>query len=45
MRETLERAFQADVEPLETVIYYKYLGRVITAGGKNWLAVAVNFVK
>ena len=36
----MERAFQAYREPLDTVTLFKYLGRVLTAGGGDWSAVA-----
>ena len=38
-------AFQAYGEPLENVTAFKYLGRVMTAGGKYWLEVAGNLHK
>ena len=37
LQESLERAFQAYGEPLETVTLFKYLGRVLTVGGEDWL--------
>ena len=45
LRDSLERAFQAYGEPLETVTSFKYLIRVLTAGGDNWLSVAGNLSK
>ena len=38
--ESLERAFQAYGEPLETVTSFKYLVWVLTAGDDNWPSVA-----
>ena len=45
MRDSTERAFEAYGKPLETVATFKYLGRVMTAGDEDWLAVAGNLVK
>ena len=45
LQESLNRAFQAYREPLETVTSFKYLGRVLTAGDDGWLAVAGNLRK
>ena len=45
LQESLNRAFQAYREPLETVTSFKYLGRVLTAGDDDWLAVAGNLRK
>ena len=42
LRESLERAFQAYVVPLDNVTEFKYLGRVMTAGDDNWREVAGN---
>ena len=39
MQESAEWAFQEYGIPLETFTYFKYLGRVLTAGDDNWLAV------
>ena len=38
----MERAFQAYREPLETVISFKYLGRVLMVGDNNWPEVTGN---
>ena len=45
LQESSERMFQAYGEPLETVTYFKYLGRVLTAGGDDWPAVEVSLRK
>ena len=45
LRESLDRAFQAYRGPLETVMYFKYLLRVFTAGGDNWPALVCNLSK
>ena len=45
LRESLERAFQAYGELLETMTSFKYLGRVLTAGDGNWPSVAGNLRK
>ena len=45
LRDSTERAFEAYGKPLETVSTFNYLGRVMTAGSDNWLAVAGNLVK
>ena len=45
LRDSTERAFGAYGKPLETVLTFKYLGRVITAGDYDWPAVAGNLVK
>ena len=45
LHKSLERAFQDYGEPLETVILFKYIGRVLTAGDNNWPAVASNLRK
>ena len=42
---SLERAFQAYGEPLETVTLFKYMGRVLTVGDDNWPTVAGNLRK
>ena len=41
----MERAFQAYGEPLEMVMSFKYLGRVLTAGDDDWTAVSGNLQK
>ena len=38
-REILERAFEAYGEPINNVLEFRYMGRVLTAGDKDWLAV------
>ena len=45
LRESTERAFEANGKPLETVSAFKYLGQVMTAGDDDWPAVAGNLVK
>ena len=45
LQEILERDFQASWEPLETVTSFKYLGRVLTVGEDDWMAVAGNLRK
>ena len=45
LRDSTERAFEAYVNPLETVTKFKYLGRVMTAGDDDCPAVAGNPVK
>ena len=45
LRDSMERVFEAYGKPLETVATFKYLGRVMTAGDDNWLAVVGNLVK
>ena len=42
---SVESAFQDYVIPLETVTSFKYLGRVLTAVGKDWSAVVENLRK
>ena len=44
-RERSERAFQAYGETLENVTAFRYLGRVITAGGYDWPAGVGNLQK
>ena len=39
MQDIAERSFQAYGRLLEMVTYFKYLGRVFTAGGDDWPAV------
>ena len=41
IRESTERDFEAYREQLESVPRFTYLGRVMTAGGDDWPAVAV----
>ena len=45
MWESSERAFEAYREPIKKVLAFKYLGRVLTAGDNNWLAVVGNMGK
>ena len=45
MRESLERDFKAYREPLENVTVFRYLGRVLTLGDNDWLAVVGNLGK
>ena len=40
-----ERAFKAYGEPMEEVLEFKYLGRILTATDDNWPAVAGNIKK
>ena len=42
MRESAERAFQAYGKPLETVISFKYMGKVLTEADDAWLEVVGN---
>ena len=44
-RDSTERAFEAYGKPLETVLTFKCLGRVTTAGDDDWPEVAGNMVK
>ena len=41
----MDRAFEAYRELLENVTTFRYLGRVLTAGDDDWLAVAGNLQK
>ena len=45
IRESTERAFEAYGEQLELVPRFTYMGRVMTAGDNDWLAVAGNLQK
>ena len=45
LRDITERAFEAYGKPMETVLTFKYLGRVMTAGDDDWPAVAGNLLK
>ena len=38
-RESAEQAFKAYEEPLQNFSKFRYLGRVLTAGDNDWLAV------
>ena len=44
-RESSERAFEAYGEPIKNVSAFKYMGRVLTAGNDNCLAVVGNLGK
>ena len=44
-RESLERTFKAYGEPLQNVSTFRYLGRVLTAGDDDWIAVVGNLEK
>ena len=44
-QESAERAFEAYGEPIKNVTEFKYLGRVLTAGDDEWLAVVGNLGK
>ena len=44
-RESLERAFEAYGEPINNVSEFRYLGRVLTAGDNDWLAMVGNLGK
>ena len=44
-QESAERAFEAYGEPIKNVTEFKYLGRVLTAGDDDWLAVVGNLGK
>ena len=39
MWESSERAFDANGDPLENVTTFRYMGRVLTTGDDDWLAV------
>ena len=45
LRDSMERAFEAYGKPLETLLSFKYLGRLMTTGDDDWQAVAGNLVK
>ena len=45
MRENLERAFHAYGKPMEAVLEFRYLGRLLTATDDDWPAVARNIRK
>ena len=45
MQDSTERAFEAYGKPLEMVMTFKYLRRVMTSGDDDWPAVVVNLVK
>ena len=44
-RESLERAFEAYGEPIQNVLTFRYLGRVLTTGDDDWLVVVGNLGK
>ena len=44
-RESLEWAFKAYGEPIQNVLTFRYLGRVLTVGEIDWLAVVENLRK
>ena len=44
-RESLERDFEAYREPIKNVSTFRYLGRMLTAGDNDWLAVVGNLGK
>ena len=44
-RKSSERAFKAYGEPIQNVSTFRYLGRVLTEGDNNWLAVVGNLGK
>ena len=43
--ESLERAFEAYGEPITNVLTFRYLGRALTAGDDDWIAVVGNLGK
>ena len=45
LRESTEMAFEAYGEPLENVMMFKYLRRMLTAGDDDWPAVVGNLSK
>ena len=45
LRDSPERAFEAYGEPLEILTAFRYLGRVLTTGDDDWLAVVGNLGK
>ena len=44
-RENLGRAFKAYGEPMDAVLEFKYLGRILTATDNDWPVVAGNIKK
>ena len=44
-RENSERAFHAYGKPMEAVLEFRYLGRLLTAMDDDWPAVAGNIRK
>ena len=45
LRDSFERAFEEYREPLDNIPAFQYLGRVLTAGDNDWLAVVGNIGK
>ena len=45
LSESTDRSYEAYGAPLENVMTFKYLGRVMTAGDDDWPAVVGNFQK
>ena len=45
VRDSAEMAFEVYGEQLQTVPWFKYLGRILTEGDADWPAVAGNLVK
>ena len=45
VRDSAEMAFEVYGEQLQTVPWFKYLGRILTEGDDDWPAVAGNLVK
>ena len=45
VRGSAEMAFEVYGEQLQTVPWFKYLGRILAEGGDDWPAVAGNLVK
>ena len=45
MQESAERAFQAYGRPIDTVTYFKDMGRVLTAADDDWPTVVDNMKK
>ena len=45
VRDSAEMASEVYREKLQTVPWFKYLGRILTEGDDDWPAVAVNLVK
>ena len=45
LRDSTERSFEAYGEPLENMMAFKYLGKVMTAGDGDWPAVVGNLRK
>ena len=45
MQESVERAFHSYGIPFDTVTYFKYMGRFLTAVDDDWPAVVGNLTK